>query len=141
MGKPKDPDYWRKWRAAHPDYRKREGERRRRRRACMTPEERRKERGRSVRRAREPVEIPPLHQGHDLFDQAKRIAGMTSGFKYLTHPFYDDLISELGVGLLEGADPTEVRRSFLRRERDWLFKTISLTGVVKEAPLEDPLAL
>lgn len=24
MGRPRDPDYWRKWRAAHPDYRERE---------------------------------------------------------------------------------------------------------------------
>jgi len=81
------------------------------------------------------VVIPPLHQGHDLFDQAKRLACLTSGFEYLTHPFYDDLVSELVLGLLEGADPVEVRRSFLRRERDWLFKTISLKpGVVKEGP-------
>lgn len=27
MGKPKDPDYWKKWRAAHPEYREREQER------------------------------------------------------------------------------------------------------------------
>ena len=57
---------------------------------------------------------------------------MTSGFKHLTHPFYDDLISELVVCLLQGGDPDVTRRLFLRRERAWLHKTISLQGVVEE---------
>jgi hypothetical protein len=109
----------------------------------MTPEERRKDRGGQTHHARlsdSVAVIPPLHQGHELFDQAKAIARMTSGFKYLTHPFYDDLLSELVVALLEGADPVEVRRSFLARERAWLFRTISLTAWVEGGPFEDPVA-
>jgi hypothetical protein len=47
MGKPKDPDYWRKYRAAHPEYRERERSRERHR----TPEQRRLERERAKAKA------------------------------------------------------------------------------------------
>lgn len=45
MGKPKDPEYWKKWRAAHPEYRERERLRLRARE--RTPEQRREERQRA----------------------------------------------------------------------------------------------
>jgi hypothetical protein len=47
MGKPKDPGYWREYRAAHPEYRERERGRHRQR----TPEQRRAERERAKARA------------------------------------------------------------------------------------------
>ena len=55
MGKPVSPDYWRQWRAAHPEYRERERDRGRARRRAgyrspKTP------RGRVVA---EPVEVEP----------------------------------------------------------------------------------
>lgn len=43
MGRPKDPDYWKKWRAAHPEYLERERQRKRKRR----PEQRQAERDRA----------------------------------------------------------------------------------------------
>lgn len=51
VGKPKDPDYWRKWRAEHPEYRERERQRSRARK--RTPEQRRAERERARQRARQ----------------------------------------------------------------------------------------
>lgn len=51
MGKPKDPDYWKDWRARHPEYRDRERQRTRARK--RTPEQRRAERERARQRARE----------------------------------------------------------------------------------------
>lgn len=48
MGKPKDPDYWKKWRAAHPEYRERERERRRQ---AKRTEDRSKERQRAKAKA------------------------------------------------------------------------------------------
>lgn len=50
MGKPKDPNYWRKYRAAHPEYRERERERLQGRE--RTPEQRRLERERAGERAK-----------------------------------------------------------------------------------------
>ena len=118
--------YYREWRKNHPEYRAREGERRRARRARMTPEERRKDRGTRPSRLCGPVvSVPSLHQGHELFDRAREMARITNGFKYLTHPYYDDLISELVLGQLEG-DPEAAQKAFLSRERAWLHKTISL---------------
>ena len=89
----------------------------------MTPEERRRDRGRRKARPGYPG-IPPLHRGHELFDRARRMARVTNGFKCLTHPFYDDLISEIVLGLLEGR-PEAAQKAFLAKERNWLHHTIS----------------
>lgn len=51
MGKPKDPDYWKKWRAEHPEYREQERVRSRARKRKRTPEQRRAERERARLRA------------------------------------------------------------------------------------------
>jgi hypothetical protein len=120
--------YYREWRKNHPEYRARERERRRQRRARMTPEERRKHRGvhRSTPRQSGSVVVPPLHQGHELFDQARQMAALTNGFKYYKHPFYDDLISEIVLALIEHRDPQEARRRFLRTERTWGFRCLPL---------------
>lgn len=54
MGKPKDPDYWKKWRAEHPEYRERERARTAARK--RTPEQRRAERRRGSEKAAEAVQ-------------------------------------------------------------------------------------
>ncbi len=51
MGKPKDPDYWKKWRAAHPESRAREVVASKIRKRKRTPESRRAERARALDRA------------------------------------------------------------------------------------------
>lgn len=84
----------------------------------MTPQERRRERGHS-KPVLPPAELPALHVGHDLFDHAKRIARIQHGFRYLTHPFYDDLVSEIVLALVEGRSPMEARRCFLAAEYAW----------------------
>lgn len=118
-GKPKDPDYWKKWRAAHPAYRARERARKRALIKGMTLEERRRDRGPERRVASPPVVIPPLHTGHPLFDEAIRATRFRPGFKYLTHPYYDDLVSAIVLGLLEGRSAEAVRHEFLSKEMAW----------------------
>lgn len=117
-GRPRDPAYWAKYRASHPEYRERQRVLRRARRARMTPQERRRERGQS-KPVLPPAELPALHVGHDLFDHAKRIAKIHHGYKYLTHPFYDDLVCEIVLALVEGRSPLEARSAFLEREYRW----------------------
>ena len=117
-GKPKDPNYWSKYRAAHPAYRERQRVLKNQRRAAMTAEERRRDRGTRPTRALPP--IPALHTGHPLFDEARRYAGkIHSGFHYLTHPYYDDLVSEITLALVEGRKPESARRLFLNHEYNW----------------------
>ena len=69
--------------------------------------------------------LPSLHQGHELFDRARKMARITNGFKALEHPYYDDLLSEIVLGLLEGR-PEAAQKAFLARERNWQHHTISL---------------
>ena len=121
-----DAAYYREWRKAHPEYRQREAERRKKRRELNGRGDRRAEYRKRKSRAIAP--LPALHLGHELFDQAKQMAKITNGLKHLTHPYYDDLISEIVLGLLEGR-PEAAQRSFLARERNWLHKTISPSGV------------
>lgn len=86
----------------------------------MTPEERRRDRGQpSHARPSDTTVIPPLHQGHELFEKAREIAGFRSGYKHYKHPYYDDVISEIVLALLEGADPVEARKRVLFDEKRW----------------------
>jgi hypothetical protein len=92
----------------------------------MTPAQRRVERG--SRRPVPPSEpIPALHTGHALFDQARRLQGSTrSGFKSLVHPYYDDLIGEIVLALVEGRSGIEARRAFLEAEYAWRRNAIQM---------------
>ena len=114
--------YYREWRKSHPEYRARERERSRRRKARMTPEERRQSRGsrRATEAASDSTPLPPLHQGHILFERAKSICAKdTPGFVALVHPYFDDLLSEVVLALIEHRDPGKARTDFLRGERAW----------------------
>jgi hypothetical protein len=81
LGAPKDPDYWIKWRAAHPDYRDRE----RKRARSRTPEQRRAEKERAKAKARAAAaksksqkyqrDVKPWREAHpDLFHAQQRRA-------------------------------------------------------------------
>ena len=119
-----DAAYYRAWRASHPEYRERERHRKRERRHRMTPMERRQDRGRKKPIIHDP--LPALHLGSDIFDHAKRLARFSHGYEVWEHPFYDDLIGEIVLALVEGRSPTQARRDFLGREYDWQRNTISL---------------
>jgi len=117
--------YFRVWRLAHPVYRARQTKLKRERRSRMTTAERQQERG--AYRPIVPVEpIPPLHCGSDLFVHAKSVARVNHGFKYLTHPFYDDLVSEIVLAFVEGRSPTAARGAFLAAEYEWRNKTLQV---------------
>jgi hypothetical protein len=108
MGRPKDPLYWQKWRAAHPEYRVREAARRTRRRASMTPEQRRIDRGKPkpvVRVEPLPLLMPHLQHGTSMsfWEDELRL----------------DLAQEAHLATLEGRCPIEAVRAYLARERNW----------------------
>jgi hypothetical protein len=90
----------------------------------MTPEQRRRDRGQRAVPLSAP--LPAIHVGHDLFDHAKRMARLRVGFRYLTHPFYDDLVSEIVLALLEGRSGLGARYDFLRAEYEWRSNALQL---------------
>lgn len=62
--------------------------------------------------------MPPLHDGHDLFEEARRVVGpRRTSLVLLDDPLYDDLLSEATLALIEGRDPWEAVRAFGARER------------------------
>ena len=110
-----DAAYYRAWRAAHPDYRKRQNAMR---------AERRRRHGRehpvSTRPSRAVPGIPPLHTGHPLFERARAIVGpRQTSLVELQDPLYDDLVSVAVVALLERKDPVVAVRRFGSLERMW----------------------
>jgi hypothetical protein len=64
--------------------------------------------------------MPSLHQGHDLFEEARRIVGPRRSSLVILHdPLYDDLLSEATLALIEGRDPEEAVRAYGARERSY----------------------
>lgn len=59
-----------------------------------------------------------MHDGHHLFEAARRIVGpRRTTFVTLHDPLHDDLLSEATLALIEGRDPHEAIRRFRARER------------------------
>ena len=111
-----DAAYYRAWRAAHPEYRARQNQRRAERRGRFGRGDRTAEYAR--RRSRAVPSIPPMHAGHVLFEQARRIVGPRRTTLVALHdPLHDDLLSEATLALIEGRDPHEAIRVFRSRER------------------------
>jgi hypothetical protein len=110
--------YYRAWRAAHPEYRARQNRLRNDRRRLRGRGHRSAEYAGRVSRAIPP--IPPLHDGHDLFDRARRIVGpRRTSLVALHDPLHDDLLSEATLALIEGRDPHEAVRTFRSREQSY----------------------
>ena len=117
-----DAAYYRAWRAAHPEYKERENRRRTERRRLNGRGDRSAEYRR--RRSRAIPPLPPLHDGHDLFEEARRIVGpRRTTLMSLHDPLHDDLLSEATLALIEGRDPQEAIRSF--RSREWAIGRIT----------------
>lgn len=133
-------EYFRAWRAAHPDYRRREVARTARRRADgredRTAEYRNASRKRTQARAEvQPLEeIPPLHVGHPIFEAARELVGPTrSGLTVYLDPMHEDLLSEAVVALLAGEDPVAAVRRFRSGEHAWRRVTAPITFEVAAA--------
>jgi len=117
-GKPADPEYWRRWRAAHPAYVARERDRSARRRA----EGRRGDRSaeyanRAAHRASRAGQ--PLTE---LFPDLVRLANLLCREEDLDR----DIRQEVALALLEGRDPAEAEAAYRRRERRWWAEALPL---------------
>ena len=123
-GRPRDPDYWRKWRAAHPGYRERERERlsTRRQRGDRT-EERARARAREAdlrKIALVAEEMSALVWLDPLLEQARAAALMIVRpdrgiVQYV--PLYEDAVGEAALAIVAGDDPVEAARTYVKNER------------------------
>ena len=114
MGRPTSPDYWRQWRAAHPTYqeRKRERGRSRRRAGYCSPKTRR------PRVVVEPIVLAP----HPLLAWAQELATnivREDRRARLSDELYPDVVSEILLAKLERQDPDARATAWLRSERSW----------------------
>jgi hypothetical protein len=114
VGRPTSPDYWRRWRAAHPGYRERERERGRARRRAgyRSPETRR------PRVVAEPTVVAP----HPLLVWAQALAASLVREDHrvrLSDELYPDVVSELLLARFDRKDPVARATAWLRRERSW----------------------
>jgi hypothetical protein len=114
MGRPASPDYWRRWRAGHPEYRERERERARARRRAGY-------RSPKTRRARAVVE-PAEVELHPLLTWAQELAAglvRQDGRARLSDELYPDVVGEILLAKLERKDPVARATAWLRSERSW----------------------
>jgi hypothetical protein len=127
MGKPKDPDYWKKWRAAHPEYKERERERARARRANGERRDRSQEyRNRRVKeRAAQAVQecLDREAQEHPLLMEAKeyvRRKGIRpDGRTHVATDYYDECVAEVVLSLLLGQRPQSGYVRAWRARKAW----------------------
>jgi hypothetical protein len=114
MGRPASPDYWRRWRAAHPAYRERERGRARARRQAGY----RSPRGHPARVVAESVQPG----SHPLLVWAKELAaGLVREDRRarLSDELYPDVVGEIVLARLQRQDPVARARAWLRAERSW----------------------
>ena len=127
-------DYFRTWRKANPEYRRREAERSRRRRLAGARGDRTAEYARQRERRAEQRQVCSAENGwtdqaHPILDTARAVAldhVRPDRRSLLTRPTYEDAVSEASVALVAGADPAEAVRAYLRTERDWVMHTAPL---------------
>ncbi len=128
-GKPRDPDYWKKWRAAHQAYREREKRRSRDRTTKSHGDragqyQRRRERLR-VRRA----EHGWVESNHPILDDATLATQNHIRPDRRTHyldPLYEDCLMSAVLAILEGSDPHEAIKSTLHAERGHRARSLPL---------------
>ncbi len=110
MGKPTDPDYWRKWRAAHPIYRERE----RLRAKGRERGDRAAEYAKRPSRAIEPLRPLMEHLQHG------------TALSFWEDELRLDLSQERALAVLEGRDPDAAARAYRAREMGWRQHTVPL---------------
>jgi hypothetical protein len=132
VGKPVDPGYWRKWRAAHPEYRARERERRRgrtRRYDDRRAEYKKQAERRRRLRLREIAENGWVIDHHPLLEQAKEVASsLTTRDRgvVIYEPRWEEAVSVAALALVEGEDPELAVKKHLHRESEWRYRTCPL---------------
>jgi len=135
MGKPKDPAYWRKYRAAHPSYRERERKRSAERRAQGLRGDRSEEYRRRAAREREQrtleasLVVPPL-SGHPIIARAHeavlQVGLRPSRMAVYLDPLYEEAVMSAALAVISGDDPVEAARATIRAERSWRYRTAPL---------------
>jgi len=125
------PDYFRDWRAAHPD---RERERRLRWRKANAQLLLAQQRRRRARQQALVEPLPPSHANHPLFDSAWEVLNRIgvrrdSHLVAIKDPRWEDACSEVVVALLEGRDPVEAAREVLAAEKRHATRSIALQDV------------
>lgn len=126
----RDPEYWRRWRAEHPDYRARQTEIRRQRRLRVGRGDRTEEyRRRAAKRPKAEEPLGPLFP--DL------VRGATLAF--WNEELAADLRQERSLAELEGRDPEEAARAYRLRETLWTAMTAPLLEEVLDERRPDPL--
>lgn len=128
MGGRVPAEYYRKWRAAHPEYKKREAERSRRRKAQYgrgdrTKEYQRQKERRRQQRLRKNAELGSLAESSLVRKARVLAASMLKPDRRTTlhDDRHEDLVGEAVLALCEGKDPAEAMRSWLKKERSHRF--------------------
>lgn len=133
--------YYRAWRKAHPEYRRRETERSRRRRLAgargnRSAEYIRQRKRRAEQRARRDAANGWVEQDHPILDAARVIAARKVSpdrRAVVMRPTYEDAVSEAATALVAGTDPDEAVTGYLRAERDWAYHTAPLLDAARMA--------
>lgn len=115
------PDYWRAWRAAHPEYRERQNALRNRRRALQGRGDRSAEyRRRSAQRA--PDEAPLEAPRHPIMDEALAVASRYARpdrGRVIFDPLYEEAVCVAALAICAGQDADAETAAYVRQERDW----------------------
>jgi hypothetical protein len=123
-GKPKDPAYFRKYRASHPEYAARDRARSRTRKTKRTRVDRTAEYAkRNAKRGSRAMGPLPVLFPHIV--HGTRLSFWQDELKM-------DLEQERELALLEGRDPVEAVRAYRRRETNWFL----ITGPLLEPALK-----
>jgi hypothetical protein len=115
MGRPASPEYWHRWRAAHPAYRERERARGRARRKAGYRSPKTTHR---LRVEAELIQVAP----HPLLAWAQELAAdlvHEDRRSRLSDELYPDVVSELLLARLERQDAVARATTWLRAEKSW----------------------
>lgn len=129
-----DAAYYRAWRAAHPEYRRRESERSRRRRLAgargdRSAEYARQRERRAEQRRLRSADNGSVQQDHPILDAARAIAAplvRPDRRALLNRPTWEDAVAEAAAAIVAGEDAREAVQFYLRGERAWMRLTAPL---------------
>lgn len=111
-----DAAYYREWRAAHPEYAKRQNELRNARRKRNGRGDRSKE---YAQRSRVRVDTTPLPPLYPELQHGKALSFWDDELRM-------DLAQERALAELEGRDPDEAVKVYAVREGSWHFRTMAI---------------
>ncbi len=126
--------YFRNWRKANPEYRRREAERSRRRRLAGARGDRSNEYVRQRERRAEQRTVRNADNGstltsHPILEAARSLAAkrVKPDCRSSTYrPTYEDAVGEAALAIVAGADPSEAVDGYLSDEQQWAHHTAPL---------------